>query len=61
MNIKDRMINYLNTWQLHRKTIKSLNMLSDTQLEDIGLTRGDIDDMIWLDEDKEKRGVKGVE
>lgn len=56
MNILWRYYNYLKTWRKHRDTIKHLNKLSDHELEDIGLSRGDIDDMIWLEEDKENRG-----
>lgn len=46
----------LKTWRKHRDTIKHLNKLSDHELEDIGLSRGDIDAMIWLQQDKENRG-----
>jgi len=44
------------TWRKHREVIKELNKLDEHQLEDIGLTRGDIDDLIWLEEDKQKKG-----
>lgn len=56
MNVVWRYLNYLRTWRKHRDTIKSLNRLSDAELKDIGLNRADIDDLIWLKEDKEKRG-----
>ena len=48
--------NYLRTWRLHRETIKELNRLSDRELKDIGISRGDIDRLIWLNEDKTMRG-----
>ncbi len=57
-NIIVRYFNYLKHWRLHRETIKQLNKLSDRDLNDIGLYRGDIDSMIWLDEDRKKRGKK---
>lgn len=48
--------NYLKTWRQHREAIKQLNRLTDKQLKDIGITRGDIDRLIWLEEDKTMRG-----
>ena len=51
-----RYLNYLRTWRAHRKVIKELNQLTDKQLWDIGLNRGDISHLIWLEEDKLKRG-----
>jgi len=53
-----RYVNYLTTWREHRQIIKQLNKLDEHQLDDIGLTRGDIDDLIWLKEDKQKKGEK---
>lgn len=35
-------INSLITWNTHRKTFKMLNALSTQNLEDIGLTRADL-------------------
>mgnify|MGYP003649478485 CR=1 FL=1 len=46
-----RFYNYLMTWQMHRDTIKHLNRLSNRELNDIGLTRGDIDNLVWMRED----------
>jgi len=51
-----RYVNYLATWRDHRNAIKTLNMLTDKELKDIGLNRSDIDRMVWLKEDKEKSG-----
>jgi len=53
-----RYINYLTTWRQHRQTIKELNMLTDKQLQDIGLNRHNISQLIWLKEDKIKKGLK---
>lgn len=43
-------------WSEHRTAIKTLNRLSDRELKDIGITRSDIDRMVWLKEDKDQRG-----
>jgi uncharacterized protein YjiS (DUF1127 family) len=56
MTIFWRYVNFLATWREHRKAIKTLNQLSDRQLKDIGMNRGDIDRMVWLEEDKTMRG-----
>jgi len=56
MNIFQRWLKYLTTRSLHRDTIKQLNRLNDRELKDIGLSRGDIDRMVWLDEDMQQRG-----
>lgn len=51
-----RYMNYLATWREHRKVIKQLNRFSERELKDIGITRGDIDRLVWLKEDKDERG-----
>ena len=51
-----RYVNFLATWREHRKVVKELNMLTDAQLKDIGISRGDIDRLVWLEEDKTLRG-----
>ena len=51
-----RYFNYLATWREHRDTIKQLNRLTDKELADIGITRGDIDRLVWQEEDKTMRG-----
>lgn len=51
-----RFIKYVQTWRKHRAVIKELNMLSDLELRDIGINRADIDRLVWLKEDMEKRG-----
>tara|TARA_R110002167_G_scaffold215806_2_gene420659 strand:+ start:783 stop:965 length:183 start_codon:yes stop_codon:yes gene_type:complete len=51
-----RYVNYLATWREHRKAIKQLNALTDRQLKDIGMYRGDIDRLVWLQSDKDESG-----
>lgn len=51
-----RVTNYLVTRAEHRKTIKILNQMTDAELMDIGISRCDINRMIWLDEDKTMKG-----
>ena len=55
-NIFVRFMRYCVLWSEHRAAIKTLNKLTDAELKDIGLTRGDIDRMVWLEEDKRERG-----
>jgi len=56
MNWVVRYYKYLSTWRKHRQVIKELNRLTDAELKDIGINRGDIDRLVWLQEDKETRG-----
>ena len=56
MNIFRRYYNYLKTWRKHREVIKELNRLTNRELSDIGINRGDIDRLVWLDKDKHERG-----
>lgn len=56
MNWFTRYLNYLKTWRQHRQVIKELNALDGKTLKDIGINRLDIDRLIWLKEDKQKRG-----
>jgi uncharacterized protein YjiS (DUF1127 family) len=55
-NIIVRFMRYCILWSDHRKAIKTLNQLSDRELKDVGITRADIDRLVWLDEDKSMRG-----
>lgn len=59
MSWAKRYWNYLRTWRRHRETVKALNRLSDKELDDIGLTREQIDSMIWLEADKQERKANG--
>ena len=56
MNWIVRYYKYLSTWRKHREVIKELNRLTDAELKDIGINRGDIDRLVWLQEDKDNRG-----
>ena len=56
MNIFRRYYNYLKTWRKHRNVIKELNKLTNRELADIGISWGEINHLIWLDADKQKRG-----
>ena len=56
-----RWLRYVNTWREHRRIIKELNALDDKTLRDIGINRCDIDRLIWLEYDKEKRGKSNNE
>lgn len=56
MSILVRYWNYLTTWRKHRDVVKELNQLTSKQLDDIGISRSDIDRLVWLEEDKLKRG-----
>jgi len=49
---------YIIRWRSHRNIIKELNQLSDRELIDIGFSRSQINNLIWLDEDISKRGEK---
>lgn len=51
-----RFLNYIITWRKHRAVIKELNSLTNEELRDIGISRYDIDRLVWLDTDKKKRG-----
>lgn len=51
-----RFFKYIKTWRAHRRVIKELNMLSDLELRDIGINRCDIDRLVWMKDDMEKRG-----
>ena len=56
MNIFKRFYNYLMTWRKHRDIVKQLNRLTNRELQDIGINRGDIDNLVWLQDDKASRG-----
>ncbi len=56
MNWFKRYYNYLATWRKHRELVKDLNRLTNAQLKDIGISRGEIDHLVWMEQDKEERG-----
>jgi len=51
-----RFLKYVQTWRSHRRIIKELNQMTDRELSDIGISRWDIDRLVWLEEDKTVRG-----
>lgn len=57
-NIFVRYWKYMKTWRKHRETIKQLNSLTDKDLWDIGITRYQIDELIFKEEDRMKRGTR---
>lgn len=56
MNWLERFARYVMTWRKHRKIIKELNAMSDRELYDIGINRSDIEELVWLEEDKQASG-----
>jgi uncharacterized protein YjiS (DUF1127 family) len=42
-----RFLRYVMDWTAHRDTIKTLDILTDQELNDIGLSRGGISDLIY--------------
>ena len=56
MNWITRYWNYLKTWRKHRELVKDLNRLTNAQLKDIGISRGEIDHLVWTEQDKKERG-----
>lgn len=56
MNWVWRFLKYVGTWREHRSVIKELNRMSDKELADIGISRCDIDRLVWLEEDKSVTG-----
>lgn len=56
MSIFKRYWNYMNTWREHRRVIKELNQMTDRQLNDMGISRADINRLIWLEKDETMRG-----
>ena len=56
ISIFKRYWNYMNTWREHRRVIKELNQMTDRQLTDMGISRADINRLIWLEEDETMRG-----
>jgi len=53
-----RLWKYLATWQAHRDTIKHLNRMTNAQLRDIGITRNEINNLVWMKKDILEAGDK---
>lgn len=50
-----RFVKYVSTWSDHRRVIKELNLLSDRELNDIGISRYQIDSLLFRKSDRELR------
>jgi uncharacterized protein YjiS (DUF1127 family) len=57
-NVFVRYWKYMRSWRKHRETIKQLNRLSDKTLQDIGIERCRIDELIFKEEDRNKKGTR---
>lgn len=53
-----RFIRYVIDWRRTRAVIRELNMLSDKQLKDIGISRGEINYLVYTLEQEEQKGSK---
>lgn len=53
-----RFVRYVIDWRKTRSIIRELNMLTDKQLRDIGITRGEIDHLVYTMEQQEQKGSK---
>jgi len=52
-----RFVRYVIDWRKTRAVIRELNMLTDKQLKDIGMSRGEINHLVYtLDQEKQKGG-----
>lgn len=51
-NIAVRYWRYMTTWREHRDTIKLLNAMSNRELKDIGICRGDINGLIFREDER---------
>ena len=49
-----RFVRYVIDWRKTRSVIRDLNRLSDRELKDIGISRGEIDALIYRLEDEDK-------
>ena len=53
-----RFIRYVLDWRRTRAVIRELNMLTDKQLKDIGINRGEINYLVYTLEQEEAKGSK---
>ena len=54
-----RFVRYVIDWRKTRAVIRELNMLTDKQLKDIGISRGEINHLVYtLDQENQKGGKK---
>ena len=53
-----RFVRYVIDWRKTRSLIRELNMLSDRTLKDIGISRGEINYLVYTLEQEEQKGTK---
>lgn len=53
-----RFVRYVIDWRRTRAIIRELNMLSDKSLKDIGISRGEIDYLVYTLEQEQNTGTK---
>ena len=53
-----RFVRYVIDWRRTRAVIRELNMLTDKQLKDIGISRGEIDYLVYTLDQEEKKGSR---
>lgn len=53
-----RFVRYVIDWRKTRSLIRELNMLSDRTLKDIGISRGEINYLVYTLEQEEQKGIK---
>ena len=53
-----RFVRYVLDWRKTRSIIRELNMLTDKQLKDIGINRGEINHLVYTLEQEEQKGSK---
>lgn len=53
-----RFVRYVIDWRRTRAVIRELNMLTDKQLKDIGISRGEINYLVYTLEQQEQKGGK---
>lgn len=51
-----RFVRYVIDWRKTRSVIRELNRLSDKELKDIGISRCEIENLIYRLEDEDKNG-----
>ena len=51
-----RFVRYVLDWRKTRSIIRELNMLTDKQLKDIGIHRGEINYLVYTLEQEEQKG-----
>jgi len=53
-----RFVRYVIDWRKTRAVIRELNMLTDKQLKDIGISRGEINHLVYTLDQENQKGSK---